>query len=105
VAVHGLGGLGHLAVQFASRMGFRTIAVARGADKRPLAGQLGAAEYVDAAQGSAGQTLARMGGARLILATAPSAAAIEDIMAASAPVASSCWSRPYPSRSGCNRCP
>jgi D-arabinose 1-dehydrogenase-like Zn-dependent alcohol dehydrogenase len=80
VAVHGIGGLGHLAVQFASRMGFRTIAVARGADKRVLAEQLGAAEYVDAAQGSAGEALARMGGARLILATAPSAAAVEDVL-------------------------
>jgi D-arabinose 1-dehydrogenase-like Zn-dependent alcohol dehydrogenase len=80
VAVQGLGGLGHLAVQFASRMGFRTIVVARGDDKRPLAEQLGASDYVDAAKSSAGQALAAMGGARVILATAPNAAAIEDVM-------------------------
>jgi D-arabinose 1-dehydrogenase-like Zn-dependent alcohol dehydrogenase len=80
VAVQGLGGLGHLAVQFAHRMGFRTVAVARGDDKRPLAAELGADEYVDSAKGSAGQALAKMGGARVILATAPSAAAVEDVM-------------------------
>ena len=80
VAVQGLGGLGHLAVQFAHRMGFRTVAIARGDDKRPLATQLGADEYVDSAKGSAGQALAAMGGARVIVATAPNAAAIEDVM-------------------------
>src|SRR5437870_6406781 len=80
VAVQGLGGLGHLAVQFAHRMGFRTVAIARGDDKRPLATQLGADEYVDSAKGSAGQALAAMGGARVILATAPNAAAVEDVM-------------------------
>ena len=80
VAVHGLGGLGHLAVQFAHRMGFRTVAIARGDDKRPLATQLGADQYVDSAKGSAGQALAAMGGARVILATAPNAAAVEDVM-------------------------
>ncbi len=81
VAVQGLGGLGHLAVQFANRMGFRTVAVARGDDKRTFAEELGADVYVDAARGSAGQALAAMGGARVILATAPNAAAVEDIMA------------------------
>src|SRR2546425_199940 len=80
VAVQGLGGLGHLAVQFAHRMGFRTVAIARGDDKRPLATQLGADQYVDSAKGSAGQALAAMGGARVIVATAPNAAAIEDVM-------------------------
>ena len=80
VAVQGLGGLGHLAVQFAHRMGFRTVAIARGDDKRPLATQLGADQYVDSAKGSAGQALAAMGGARVVLATAPNAAAVEDVM-------------------------
>src|SRR5205823_7994533 len=80
VAVQGLGGLGHLAVQFAHRMGFRTVAIARGDDKRPLATQLGADEYVDSAKGSAGQALTAMGGARAVVATAPNAAAIEDAM-------------------------
>src|SRR3989441_1670313 len=80
VAVQGLGGLGHLAVQFAHRMGFRTVAIARGDDKRPLATQLGADQYVDSAKGSAGEALAPMGGARVIVATAPNAAAIEDVM-------------------------
>src|SRR5437867_1904544 len=80
VAVQGLGGLGHLAVQFAHRMGFRTVAIARGDDKRSLATQLGADQYVDSAKGSAGQALAAMGGARVILATAPNAAAVEDVI-------------------------
>jgi D-arabinose 1-dehydrogenase-like Zn-dependent alcohol dehydrogenase len=80
VAVQGIGGLGHLAVQFAHHMGFRTVAIGRGDDKAPLARQLGADEYVDAAKGSAGAALAQLGGAKLIVATAPSAAAVADVM-------------------------
>jgi D-arabinose 1-dehydrogenase-like Zn-dependent alcohol dehydrogenase len=80
VAVQGIGGLGHLAVQFSHHMGFRTVAIGRGADKHPLAEQLGANDYIDSTKGSAGQALAKMGGARVIVATAPDAAAVEDAM-------------------------
>ena len=80
VAVQGIGGLGHLAVQFAHHMGFRTVAIGRGEDKAPLARQLGADDYVDATKGSAGAALAKLGGAKLIVATAPSGASVADVM-------------------------
>lgn len=76
VAVQGIGGLGHLALQFASRMGFRTVAISRGADKEALARKLGAHEYVDTQAVSAAEGLSRLGGADLVLATAPHAEAI-----------------------------
>jgi D-arabinose 1-dehydrogenase-like Zn-dependent alcohol dehydrogenase len=76
VAVLGLGGLGHLAVQFAAKMGFKTIAIARGSDKEPLALQLGAHHYIDSqAQDVAGE-LIKMGGAKIILATVTNAEAM-----------------------------
>ena len=76
VAVQGIGGLGHLAIQYAARMGFRTVAVSRGADKEELARQLGAHEYVDTEKVPAAQGLQKLGGADLVLATAPNAEAI-----------------------------
>jgi propanol-preferring alcohol dehydrogenase len=76
VAVQGIGGLGHLGVQYAARMGFRTIAISRGADKEELARQLGAHEYIDTNKVSAAEGLQKLGGADLVLATAPSAEAI-----------------------------
>jgi alcohol dehydrogenase, propanol-preferring len=76
VAVQGIGGLGHLAIQFAAKMGLRTVALSRGADKEALARQLGAHEYVDTRATSAAEGLARLGGADLVLATAPHADAI-----------------------------
>ena len=85
VAVLGLGGLGHLGVQFASKFGFHTVAIARGEDKRPLAQQLGAHEYIDSSGGDAGKRLAALGGAKVVLATAPSARAIEETIAGLAP--------------------
>ena len=78
--MQGLGGLGHLGVQFAAKLGFHTVAVGRGDDKGPLVRQLGAHEYVDAARGDAGKQLAALGGAKVILATAPSASAIQDMI-------------------------
>jgi D-arabinose 1-dehydrogenase-like Zn-dependent alcohol dehydrogenase len=72
VGVQGLGGLGHLGVQFARHMGFRTVAIGRGSDKETLAKQLGAHVYIDTALEDAATVLQRMGGARAILATAPS---------------------------------
>jgi len=76
VAVLGVGGLGHLAVQFASRMGFHTIAIARGTDKEPLAKQLGARHYIDSTIGDPAAELQRLGGAKIIVATATSAQAM-----------------------------
>jgi D-arabinose 1-dehydrogenase-like Zn-dependent alcohol dehydrogenase len=69
VAVLGIGGLGHLGVQFAAKMGCRTVAVARGTDKEPLARQLGAHHYIDSTRQNVAGELTRMGGARVILAT------------------------------------
>jgi propanol-preferring alcohol dehydrogenase len=76
VAVQGIGGLGHLAIQYAARMGFRTVALSNGADKQQLARELGAHEYVDTQQVDAAEGLRKLGGADLVLATAPSSAAI-----------------------------
>jgi propanol-preferring alcohol dehydrogenase len=76
VAVQGIGGLGHLAIQYAARMGFRTIAISSGADKEELARKLGAHEYVDTKKGTAADGLRELGGADLVLATAPHADAI-----------------------------
>jgi D-arabinose 1-dehydrogenase-like Zn-dependent alcohol dehydrogenase len=71
VAVQGIGGLGHLGIQYARQMGFRTFAIGRGKDKEALARKLGAAHYVDTATGDPVAELQRFGGARVILATAP----------------------------------
>jgi D-arabinose 1-dehydrogenase-like Zn-dependent alcohol dehydrogenase len=71
VAVQGIGGLGHLGIQYARQMGFRTIAIGRGGDKKALATKLGAHEYLDTSAGNPAQALQKLGGARLILATAP----------------------------------
>src|SRR6267142_418260 len=72
VAVQGIGGLGHLGVQFARHMGFRTVAVGRGREKEKLARDLGAHVYIDSAVEDAAAVLQRMGGARAILTTATS---------------------------------
>ena len=76
VAVQGIGGLGHLGVQFARHMGFRTVAIGRGRDKEKLAQDLGAHAYIDATVEDGAAALQRMGGARAILATGTSGAAI-----------------------------
>jgi D-arabinose 1-dehydrogenase-like Zn-dependent alcohol dehydrogenase len=72
VAVQGIGGLGHLGIQFARHMGFRTVAIGRGREKENLAKDLGAHVYIDSAVEGAAAVLQRMGGARAILATATS---------------------------------
>lgn len=72
VAIQGIGGLGHLAVQFARRMGFRTVAIARGREKETLARKLGAHDYIDSTEQDPTQVLLKMGGAHGILATASS---------------------------------
>jgi len=71
VAVQGIGGLGHLGIQYARQMGFRTVAVGRGGDKKALATKLGAHEYVDSSAGNPAEALQKLGGAQVILATAP----------------------------------
>jgi D-arabinose 1-dehydrogenase-like Zn-dependent alcohol dehydrogenase len=76
VAVLGIGGLGHLGIQFAVKMGFRTIAIARGADKGPLSRQLGALQYIDSNAQNPAAELQKLGGAKIILATATNAHAM-----------------------------
>jgi D-arabinose 1-dehydrogenase-like Zn-dependent alcohol dehydrogenase len=73
IAVQGLGGLGHLGIQFASRMGFKVVAIGRGADNAPLAKNLGASLYIDSRATQAAEELQKLGGAKVILATAPDA--------------------------------
>jgi D-arabinose 1-dehydrogenase-like Zn-dependent alcohol dehydrogenase len=80
VAVQGIGGLGHLGVQYARKMGFETVALGRGKDKEPLAKKLGAHHYVDSSAVDTVAELQKLGGARVILATAPSAKAISDVV-------------------------
>ncbi len=85
VAVHGIGGLGHLGVQYARRMGFETVAINRGNDKEPLARQLGAHHYIDATAQDVVSELQKLGGAKVILATAPNAQAISVLVDGLAP--------------------
>jgi D-arabinose 1-dehydrogenase-like Zn-dependent alcohol dehydrogenase len=80
VAVQGVGGLGHLAVQYANRMGFHTVALGRGQDKQPLAMKLGARQYIDSAATNSAQELQKLGGARVALATAPEAKSIAGLV-------------------------
>ena len=80
VAVQGIGGLGHLGIQYATKLGFRTVAVGRGKDKEALARKLGASEYLDAAAINPAEELQRLGGARVILATAPDSQAIASMV-------------------------
>lgn len=80
VVVHGVGGLGHLAIQFARRLGYRTVAVNRGREKEELARSLGAHDYIDSEAGDVAEALQRLGGARVILATVTSADAMAAIV-------------------------
>ena len=80
VAILGIGGLGHLAVQYASKMGFRTVAIARGRDKEQFARSLGATDYVDSLDGDPAAQLQKLGGARLVLSTITAAAAMEPVL-------------------------
>jgi D-arabinose 1-dehydrogenase-like Zn-dependent alcohol dehydrogenase len=80
VAVHGIGGLGHLGIQFAARQGFRTVAVNRGRDKEALARSLGAHDYIDSAAEDPAAALQKRGGAKAILATVTSGEAMQAIV-------------------------
>lgn len=80
VAVQGIGGLGHLGIQYARQMGFRTVAIGRGADKQALAKKLGAHEYIDTNTGSPAEALQKLGGAKVVLATAPDSKAMSALI-------------------------
>jgi len=80
VAIQGIGGLGHLGVQFASKFGFETVAIGRGADKESLALKLGARTYIDARSQDVAKELSGLGGARVILATAPDGKAMGSLI-------------------------
>ena len=80
VAIQGIGGLGHLAVQFARRMGFHTVAIARGKDKEKLALELGAHRYIDSETQDAAAALMALGGAKVILATVTSGKAMTPLI-------------------------
>jgi len=85
VAVQGIGGLGHLGVQYASKLGYRVVAIARGAAKAELAKQLGAHDYIDSASEDPAVALQRLGGAAAIIATAASGASMSPLVAGLAP--------------------
>jgi D-arabinose 1-dehydrogenase-like Zn-dependent alcohol dehydrogenase len=80
VAVLGLGGLGHLGVQYAAKMGFHTVGIARGKDKEPFAKQWGAAVYIDSQAQDPAAELLRLGGARVILATVTNGEAMSAVL-------------------------
>jgi D-arabinose 1-dehydrogenase-like Zn-dependent alcohol dehydrogenase len=80
VAILGIGGLGHLGVQFAAKMGFHTVAIARGAEKEPLARQLGAHVYLDSQTQDVAAELTKLGGAKTILATVTSGKAMSAVI-------------------------
>jgi len=80
VAIQGIGGLGHLGVQFANKFGYRVAAVGRGPDNAPLAKKLGAHVYIDSKATNAAQELQKLGGAKVILATAPNSKSMSELI-------------------------
>jgi D-arabinose 1-dehydrogenase-like Zn-dependent alcohol dehydrogenase len=80
VAVQGIGGLGHLGIQFAAKFGYEVAAIGRGAENSALAKKLGAHVYIDSAATDAAKELQKLGGARVILATAPSSKSMSDLI-------------------------
>ena len=80
VAILGIGGLGHLAIQFSNRMGFKTIAIGRGKDKEEMVKRLGAKHYIDSNSQNASNELLKYGGATVILATVPSGKAMNPVL-------------------------
>ena len=80
VAVQGIGGLGHLGIQFASKFGYKVAAIGRGSENAALAKKLGASVYIDSKATNAAEALQKMGGAQVILATAPSSKAMSDLI-------------------------
>src|SRR5215467_11215290 len=80
VAVLDIGGLGHLGIQFASKMGFRTIAIGRGKDKEEIVRKLGAIQYIDSKSQNPVEELSKLGGAKVILGTVPSGKAMSSVL-------------------------
>jgi len=80
VVIQGIGGLGHLGIQFANKSGYNVVAIGRGAENAALAKKLGASVYIDSSSTNAAEALERMGGARVILATAPSSKAMSALI-------------------------
>ena len=80
VAVQGIGGLGHLGIQFAQKFGYKVAGIGRGSENSVLAKKLGASVYIDSAAKNAAEELQKLGGARAILATAPSAKAMSSLI-------------------------
>jgi D-arabinose 1-dehydrogenase-like Zn-dependent alcohol dehydrogenase len=85
VAVQGIGGLGHLGIQFASKFGYKVAAIGRGAESAALAKKLGASVYIDSKATNAAAELQKLGGAQVILATAPSSKAMSELIDGLAP--------------------
>ncbi|KAF4305772.1 putative alcohol dehydrogenase [Botryosphaeria dothidea] len=85
VAIQGLGGLGHLAVQYARKMGFRTVALSRDASKKDFATKLGATDYVDGSKENTAEALQKLGGADLVVVTAPNPKIMGDLVNGCAP--------------------
>ncbi|HXN49309.1 MAG TPA: alcohol dehydrogenase [Bryobacteraceae bacterium] len=80
VAVQGIGGLGHLGIQFANKFGYKVVAIGRGSENAPLAKKLGASVYIDSQATNAAAELQRLGGAKVILATAPNSKAMSELI-------------------------
>ena len=80
VAVQGIGGLGHLGVQFANKFGYKTVAIGRGPENGTLAKKLGAVAYVDSKATNAAEELQKLGGAKVILATAPNSKSMSELI-------------------------
>src|SRR5207248_8328558 len=85
VAVQGIGGLGHLGIQYANKFGYKVAAIGRGSENRTLAEKLGASVYIDSKAGDAAQELQKLGGAQVILATAPNSKAMSALVDGLAP--------------------
>src|SRR5437660_2137903 len=80
VAVQGIGGLGHLGIQFASKFGYKVVGIGRGAENSVLAKRLGAKDYIDSKATNAAQELQKMGGAKVILTTAPNSKSMSELI-------------------------
>src|SRR5207248_8077484 len=85
VAVQGIGGLGHLGIQFASKFGYKVVAIGRGSENAALAKKLGASVYIDSKSSKPAEELQKLGGAQAILATAPSSKAMSELIDGLAP--------------------
>ncbi len=85
MAIQGLGGLGHLGIQYAARMGYRTVALSSSGSKEKFAKDLGATDYIDGSKENHAQALQKIGGAALIVVTAPNPAIMGELLGGLAP--------------------